>query len=134
MTETDEKIKGYIDRSKAHDWSRPCEQLIKLREMLDSEGLAWEDRLGKVRGRNTHFWDTASVESITTTDPNGNEYSSRVFIVFWGEFSEGGTDGLLEVQAFDHGPIGGLTANGAFEACRLAMERARLIGLEQSEK
>lgn len=124
MTETDEKVQGYIDRSKARDWSHPCDELAKLREMLDSEGIEWEDRLSGIKTRNRHFWDTASKEEIALVDQDGQESVRRVFVVTWGEFSYGGTEGLLEVHAFDHGPIGNLTANGACEACRLALERA----------
>lgn len=134
MTDTDEKIQEYIDRSKSRDWSHPCEELAKLREMLDSEGVEWVDRLAGANHRNHHFWDTASKKRVVAVGSNGLNYKVSAFVVTWGEFSEGGVDGLLEVRAFDHDSIGNLTARGAFEACRLALERASLLDLEDGEK
>jgi hypothetical protein len=117
-TKTDELISGYIERERSRDWTKPCDEMVRLRGLLNAEGIGWNDASWK--NTNRYLWRTLS-DAVHVND-GGFEF--RVFEVVWGEFTYGGPDGLLEVHTYDSDdPIGNLSADGALKICRDAIDR-----------
>lgn len=120
MTKNDEYIQTLIEREKAQEWTKPCLEMVRLRELLDSAGIGWYD--GTTRNGNKCIHRTISNLNLTT-----NGFERRAFVVTWGLFTEGAEDGLLEVTPW-YGPAsayGRCDAERAFELCAKAVARAK---------
>jgi hypothetical protein len=124
MIENDKIIREYIDTYKKMDWTRPCDEMVRLREMLDAAGIGWHDQLAIVSARNRCIWDTTSDMMVKVVDGE-RACEVRAFTVKWGLFSYGGADGRLEAKTFDRACVGNLDAAGAYELCMGAIDRAR---------
>lgn len=117
-TKNDELIREYIERERSRDWTKPCDEMVDLRMLLNAEGIGWNDN--SWRNANKYIWRTSSDVMHVTSDG----FEVRVFDVVWGEFTYGGPQGLLEVHTFDGDDGQGfLSADEAFEACKEAIGR-----------
>lgn len=122
MTKNDEYIQTLIERERAQEWTKPCLEMVKLRELLDSAGIGWWD--GSTKNGNKCIHRTISDKNIVI---KAEGFERRAFVVTWGLFGEGAEDGLLEVTPW-YGPAsayGRCDAERAFELCAKAVARAR---------
>ena len=123
MTENDEYIHTLIERERKSDWTRPCLEMVRLRELLDSAGIGWHDQ--SVRNGNHTIHRTIS-DAMVVVDECGEKVEHRVFSVVWGQFTYGGADGLLEVWPwYAEDPGGYYSAETVFELCVDAVARAK---------
>ena len=80
MIENDKIIREYIDTYKKMDWTRPCDEMVRLREMLDAAGIGWHEQLAIVSARNRCIWDTTSDMMVHVVDGE-RACEGREFIV-----------------------------------------------------
>jgi hypothetical protein len=123
MTKNDEYIHFLIEREKKQEWTKPCLEMVRLRELLDSAGIGWHDQ--SVRNGNHTIHRTIS-DAMVVVNEDGEGLEFRAFSVVWGQFTYGGTDGLLEVWPwYADDPTGHLGAYEAYELCAEAIKRAK---------
>lgn len=121
MTENDGYIRDLIEREGRQVWTRPCTEMVDLRALLDAAGIGWHDATA-APARNAHLWRTVS-DAYVVVDEGGRKVERKAFVVTWGLFTYGGTEGLLEALPWTHAePIGNLTATQAFEVCMRAVQ------------
>ena len=123
MTKTSEYIHALIEREKKQEWTKPCLEMVRLRELLDSAGIGWYD--GTTRNGNKCIHRTISDAMVIVND-DGEGLEFRAFSVVWGQFTEGSDDGLLEVAIWtQERAIGHCDAERAYELCVDAVKMAK---------